>query len=133
MTATTVIADSPAEVSTRNTLSETREAQLVAEGRPLGGGVEIADVVGHEGRPGREDRQVDAAFVHQPELVRLDAVAQLVVTDAEIGAGGGAGGVGESADLLGAPCLQRRWRGGVVAMAVDGHSRFLLGVWFLAT
>ncbi|GAA0566499.1 hypothetical protein GCM10010390_81370 [Streptomyces mordarskii] len=81
----------------------------------------------------RGEKTVDAAFVHQPELVRLDAVAQLVVTDAEIGAGGGAGGVGESADLLGAPCLQRRWRGGVVAMAVDDHSRFLLGVWFLAT
>ena len=59
-------------------------AEFVADGSPLGGGFEAADVVCHEGRARGEDREVDAAFVHEAQLVRLDAFPQLLVGNFQV-------------------------------------------------
>jgi hypothetical protein len=64
-----------------------------------GRGLERADVVGHEGCPGREDRQVDAALVHEPQLVLLDAFAQLVVGNLQVLTPGRQGRVREAGNL----------------------------------
>jgi len=56
-------------------------AQRVADGRPRRAGLEVADVVRHERRTRREDRQVGTAFLHQAQLVDADGFDQLVVAD----------------------------------------------------
>ena len=57
------------------------KAQLVADGRPRARDLEVADVVRHEAGARAEDREVGAALLHQLELIGLDRLAQLVVSD----------------------------------------------------
>jgi hypothetical protein len=82
-------------------------AQLVADGRPGGGRVEVADVVGHEAGARAEDGEVGAALLHQAQLVAFDGVAQLVVGDLQLGGFGAQRRGGEVVDLAFAPVFQR--------------------------
>jgi hypothetical protein len=76
--------------------------------------------MGHGGGPGREDGHVRAALLEQAHLILLDGFGDLVVGDVGIGR------IDVSASLEGvclglAPSVVRRWRGGVVAVAIDNH------------
>jgi hypothetical protein len=83
--------------------------------------------MGHAGGARREDRQVAAALLLQLEL-RLHALAQLIVRDAEIGRGGAAHGIGKPGQLL-VPERQESLRlGRVVAVNVDDHEGLANGV-----
>jgi hypothetical protein len=95
--------------------------QLVADRRPARRNLKVADVVGHEARARRKQRQVAAALAHQLELIGLDRLAQLVVADLEVRGWGLLGRILDAGDLLVAPVFQRLGRGGEVAVAVDDH------------
>ena len=94
-------------------------AQFVADGSPCAGYIEVANVVGHEAGAGREQRDVAAAFLHQTQLVGLNALAQFVVADLQVGHFGHRGWVFDAGNLRIAPSLQRFGGCGVVAVAVD--------------
>ena len=96
-------------------------AQLVADRGPGRRHLEVADVVGHETGARREQRDVAAALLHQPQLVGLDRFAQLVVADLQVGRARHHARVLDACDLLVAPRFQRLGRRGVVAVAIDDH------------
>ncbi|CCD95517.1 hypothetical protein BRAO375_4360016 [Bradyrhizobium sp. ORS 375] len=96
-------------------------AQLVADRRPGRGHLEVADVVGHEARARREHREVAAALLHLLELVALDALAQLVVADLELGGLRHDRRILDARDLPVAPLFQRLWSRRVMAVHVDDH------------
>src|SRR5690606_19983710 len=85
-------------------------------------GFEAADVMRHEARARREDRQVAAALVHLRELVSLDRLAQLVVADAQLRSLRRDAAVVQRGDLAVAPVFEGLRRGRVVAVTVDDHS-----------
>jgi len=97
-------------------------AQVVADPRPGRGHLEVADVVGHETRPGGEHRDIGAPLVHEPKLVALDGLADVVIGDREVVGIGGVGRVADRGHLPVAPLLELRRRGRVVAVAVDDHA-----------
>ena len=82
----------------------------------------VALVVGHGGRPRREDRHVGAALAEQPELVLLDRLADLVVGDGRVVRRRAA--LPERGELAGPPVGVRAGGGRVVPVAVDDHSGF---------
>src|SRR3954468_1802684 len=75
----------------------------------------------HEAGARAEDREVEPPLPHEPELVRLDRLAQLVVADLEIGSPRLHRRVADAGDLPVAPVLQRLRGRRVMAMAVDDH------------
>ena len=58
--------------------------KVVADARPMLAVVRIADMVRHAGRPRRKDRDVGAAFALEFELRAFEALADLVVGDADL-------------------------------------------------
>jgi len=101
-------------------------AQLVADGGPAAGHIEVANVVGHEARARAEQRDVAAALLHQPELVGLDGLAQFVVADVQVCHFGHGRWILDAGDLRIAPVLQRLGGRGVVAVAVDDEAHGLV-------
>ncbi len=101
--------------------------EVVAHARPLEARGFVADVVRHEARPRREERDVGAALALHPELRALEALPDLVVADDERGAGGRLARVADRGDLLLAPGLERRRRRRVVSVTVDDHRSFRVG------
>ena len=97
--------------------------QLIADGGPRRTRLESADMVRHEARAGREDREVGPALAHELQLILLDALAQLIVADAQFRNLWGLRWIGEPCDLAVAPVLQRLGCGRVVAVAIDDHVR----------
>ena len=83
----------------------------------------VADVMRHAGGARREDREVGAALALELELRALQALADLVVADAEVLVGGAARRVGQAGELAVAEDLELLRRGRVVAVAVDDHRR----------
>src|SRR5882762_7177128 len=75
----------------------------------------------HEAGARTEDREVEAALAHEPQLIALDRFAQLVVADAQLGWLRHLRGIRDAGDLAVAPRFQRLRRGGVVAVDVDDH------------
>ena len=55
--------------------------EVVAPARPLQAHRRVTDVGRHGRRARREQRDVDAPLVHQPQLARLDGLPDLVVAD----------------------------------------------------
>ncbi len=95
--------------------------EVVAQHRPLAARRLVADVVRHEARARREDRDVGPALALHLELRVLEALADLVVADDELGALRRLRRVVERGDLPLAPRLELRGCGRVVAVAVDDH------------
>ena len=60
------------------------KTQLIANGRPSGRHIEVANVVGHETGARAEDGDVRAALFHQTQLIGLDGFAQFVVADFQV-------------------------------------------------
>jgi len=82
----------------------------------------VADVVAHAAGPRGEQSQVDAPFPLQPELIVLDAVADLIVGDGDLALVANMTSVDEQRLLLGLPVgHQLGWGRGVVAVTVDDH------------
>jgi hypothetical protein len=94
-------------------------AQLIANRRPCRRDVEVTDVVRHEAGAGTEDGDVRAALFHLGQLVELNAFAQFVVADLELGHFGHGSRVFDARDLFVAPVFQRLGRRGVVAVHVN--------------
>src|SRR6185312_397381 len=94
------------------------------DARPLRRGGLVAEVVRHAGRARGEDGEVGAALALQFELRALQALADLVVADAEVLVGGTPGGICQRRELAVAEDLQLLGGRGVVAVAVDDHRRF---------
>ncbi len=95
--------------------------EVVADARPHFSGLLGADVMGHAGGARREDRQVAAALPLQLQL-RLDALPQRIVADAEVRRRRPAHRIGEPGQLLVAEPVQRLRLGRVVAVNVDDHA-----------
>ena len=95
--------------------------QVVADARPFGAGRRGARMMRHAAGARREDRQVGAALLLEGDLVGLEAGAQLVVGDAEIGRQRLQRRVDEPGELAVAEPRQRRRSRGEVAVAVDDH------------
>jgi hypothetical protein len=96
-------------------------AELVADGGPFRGDREVADVMGHEACARAEDGQIAAPLPHQPELVVLYGVAQLVVADLQLGGPRPHRRVVDASDLAVTPVLQRLRCRCVMAVTVDDH------------
>ena len=60
-------------------------AQFIADRRPFGRDLEVADVMGHEAGARAEDREIAAALLHQPQLIVLDQFPKLVVANLQVG------------------------------------------------
>ena len=101
-------------------------AQLVADGCPGGRSFKVTNVVGHERSTGAENGQVRAAFLHQAQLVALDALTDLVVADLQFRHLGRHAGVLQTGNLAIAPGTQCCRRRGVVAVYVNNHGEFSL-------
>src|SRR6185369_11210601 len=86
--------------------------------------LKIADVVRHEARARRKDRQIASALAHFRELIDFDALAQFVVADLELGDARRERRVLEAGDLPVAPVFERLWRGRVMAVTIDDHAVF---------
>src|SRR5258706_1557387 len=93
---------------------------MVPHARPLDSGRLRPDVVRHARRARREDGEVAAALFLQLEL-RLYALHQLLVADAELVGGGLPHRVGEPGELLVAEGEQGLRLGRVVTVDVDDH------------
>ena len=96
--------------------------EVVREARPHLAGLLGADVMGHAGGARREDGEIAAAFLLQLEL-RLHALAQHGVGDAEIVRGRPPHRIGEPGELLVAEGQKRLRLGRVMAVDVDDHGR----------
>src|SRR5205085_3473266 len=94
--------------------------EIVRHARPLDAGRFRADVVRHAGRARRKNRQVASPFALKLQL-RLHALHELIVGDAELVGSGLAHRVGKSGELLVAERKQLLRLGGVVAVDVDDH------------
>ena len=81
----------------------------------------VADVMAHAGGARREDREVGAALLLQPDLVLLQALADLVVAHLQAGARRQRGLVLHGLGLVLAEAVQVLGLGGVVAVAIDDH------------
>ena len=128
-----VTAPSDVRASRRGGFAD-REARLVPDGEKVAradfafvndGSLEeldafVADVMAHAGGARREDREVAAALALEPEL-RLHALHEVLVGDAEVGALGLPARVGDARELLVAERVERLRLGRVVAVDVDDH------------
>ena len=97
--------------------------QPVADARPLRCGGLVAELVRHAGGARGEDGKVGAALALQFQLRAFQALADLVVADAEVLVGGAARDIGEGGELAVAEDRQLFRRGRVVTVAVDDHRR----------
>src|SRR4051812_27891806 len=93
--------------------------QLIAGRRPCLAGPGIAEVVAHAGGSRREDGEIRAALLLQPQLSIDDAGTDLVVVDGWARRRSLA--FAESCNLLRAPSLVLARRSGVMAVAVNDH------------
>src|SRR5262249_60801956 len=82
----------------------------------------VADVVAHAHRTRREDGHVGAALPLLLELRALEALADLVVGDAELALRGDVLRILERGDLALAPFFELLGSGGVVSVAIDDHA-----------
>ena len=98
--------------------------QVVADARPLRRRGLVAEMVRHAGGARREDGEIGAALALQFQLRALQALADLVVADAEVLVGGAAGGIRQRRELAVAEDGQLLRCRRVVAVAVDDHRRF---------
>src|SRR6266567_2267165 len=95
--------------------------EIVADLRPLYADALVADVMAHAGGARREDRQVRAALALQADLVRLQALANLVVAHLQRRARRHRGLVLGSLGLFRTEAVQVLGLGGVVAVTIDDH------------
>ena len=96
--------------------------EVVAVLGPRDAGGLVADVMAHPARAGREDGQVRAALALEPELGAFEALADLVVGDADLALDVAVQRILGKLGLLAlAVFAERVGGGGVVAVAVDDH------------
>jgi hypothetical protein len=102
--------------------------EVVADARPFLAHRLAADVVRHARGARREDGEVAAALLLQPEL-RLHALDEYLVADPQVARQRPARRVGQAGELLVAELLQRRRLGRVVTVNVDDHEPRVARQW----